>query len=236
MNINKEIEINVSDALTERPVRFSVGRQRFSLHPATLGKMQLLKNLYLSIDIDEKLYHLNTAKELLQVCRGQPDVVCQIVSLSTFRSKADLLDADKVAWRAHYFAQHLSVEDLATLLSLILSADSTDEFFAYFGLDKERLKRQEISRIQGEGSSVTFGGRSIYGLLIDFACQRYGWTLDYILWDISLVNLNMLLSDAITTVYLSEEERKQLGMAGGGVINADDPANNRLLRELIKEG
>lgn len=235
MNINKQIEIDVSDAITERPVRFSIGPQQFSLHPPTLGKMQLLKNLYLYIDIDERLYQLNTDKELLQICRTQSDVVCQIVAYSTFRSKADLLDADKVMNRARFFAENLSAEDLATLLTLILTVDRTDEFVTYFGLDKEHLKRQEISRLKGDGSSVTFGGRSIYGLLIDFACQRYGWTLDYILWDISLVNLNMLMTDAITTIYLSDEERKQLGMSGGGVINADDPANNELLRELIRE-
>ena len=66
-------------------------------------------------------------------------------------------------------------------------------------------------------------GKSIYGLLVDFACQRYGWTLDYILWGISLVNLNMLFADAITTVYLNDEERKKLGMSNGEVIDADDP-------------
>lgn len=235
MVINKQAEMNVSDAITERPVRFSVGSRQFAVHPPTLGRMQLLKSLYLSIDVDEGLYNADVTRELLQVCRNQTDVVTQIVTYSTFRSKTELLDADKVAQRARYFEENLSVEDLATLLSLILSGDRTEEFLSYFGLDKERLKRQEISRVKGEGSSVTFGGRSIYGLLIDFACQRYGWTLDYILWDISLVNLNLLMSDAITTVYLSDEERKQLGMNGGGVINADDPANNALLRELIRE-
>lgn len=235
MNINKQIEIDVSDAITERPFRFSVGEQCYSIYPPTLGKMQLLKNLYLSINVDERLFNANMSQELLQVCRNQKEVVCQIVAYSTFQSKAELLNADKVICRTRHFEQNLSIEDLATLLSLILSSDRTDEFIGYFGLDKERLKRQEIGRIKGDGSSVTFGGRSIYGLLIDFACQRYGWTLDYILWGISLVNLNMLMSDAITTVYLSDEERKQLSMTGGGVINADDPANNALLRELIRE-
>lgn len=75
----------------------------------------------------------------------------------------------------------------------------------------------------------------LYGLLIDFACQRYGWTMDYVLWGISYVNLNMLFADAITTVYLSEEERKKLGRGDGEVINADDPRNRDLIRRMISE-
>ena len=72
-------------------------------------------------------------------------------------------------------------------------------------------------------------------MLIDFACQRYGWTMDYVLWSISYVNLRMLLEDAITTVYLSDDERKKLGRGDGEVINADDPANRDLVRRMISE-
>ncbi len=45
----------------------------------------------------------------------------------------------------------------------------------------------------------------------------------------------MLFADAITTVYLTDDERKQLGMGFGQVINADDPANRELIREMISE-
>ncbi len=78
-------------------------------------------------------------------------------------------------------------------------------------------------------------GKSIYGLLIDFACQRYGWTMDYVLWGISYVNLNMLFADAITTVYLSDEERKKLGRGDGRMVDADDPKNRDLIRKMISE-
>ena len=79
------------------------------------------------------------------------------------------------------------------------------------------------------------GGKSIYGLLIDFACQRYGWTMDYVLWGISYVNLNMLFADDITTVYLSDEERKKLGRGDGRMVDADDPKNRDLIRKMISE-
>jgi len=83
--------------------------------------------------------------------------------------------------------------------------------------------------------SITFGGKRIYGLLIDFACQRYGWTMDYVLLGISYVNLNMLFVDAITTVYLNDEERKKLGRGDGRMANADDPKNRGLIRKMISE-
>ena len=55
------------------------------------------------------------------------------------------------------------------------------------------------------------------------------------LWSISYVNLSLLLADAITTVYLSDDERKKLGRGDGEVINADDPANRDLVRRMISE-
>lgn len=230
-----KIENNLSDAIIEKPIRFNVGDHHYSIHPPTLGKMQLLKELYHVIDVNSKLLAENPLAETLRIAKENPDIVSQIISYSTFKAKNGLLDSARVMQRARLFADNMSAEELATILSLILSADHTEEFIMYFGLDKERLKRQEISRLKGDGNSITFGGRSIYGLLIDFACQRYGWTLDYVLWEISLVNLNMLMADAITTVYLSDEERKQLGRGVGEVINADDPRNRELIREMIRE-
>ena len=49
--MDKQIEINVSDALTETPVRFRIGKRDFSIYPPTLGKTQILKKLYLELDI-----------------------------------------------------------------------------------------------------------------------------------------------------------------------------------------
>ena len=71
--------------------------------------------------------------------------------------------------------------------------------------------------------------------MIDFACQRYGWKMNHLLWEISYANLKMLMADAITTIYLSEEERKLLGKSVGEVINGDDPINRELVREMIRE-
>jgi hypothetical protein len=59
--------------------------------------------------------------------------------------------------------------------------------------------------------------------------------MDYVMWGISYANLKMLMADAITTIYLSEEDRKLLGKGAGEVINADDPRNRELIRRMIGE-
>lgn len=235
MELNKEIEMNISDAIIERPVNFSIGKNKLSLYPPTLGKMQILKNLYLSMDINMELLAMSPLAETLRICREKPELVCQIIAYSTFNDKKSILDIQKVLIRARLFQDNISVENLVTILTIILSNDKIEEFIHYFEIDADRELKKQISRIKGEGSSITFGGKSIYGLLIDFACQRYGWTMDYVLWGISHVNLNMLFADAITTVYLSDEERKKLGHGDGKVINADDPKNKELIRKIISE-
>lgn len=233
--MDKQIEINVSDAITELPIRFRIGKKEFSIYPPTLGKTQILKKLYLELDINEGLLTINPLAETMRVCKEYPDIVCRIIGYSTFSDKKSLLNTGRVFQRAAFFKDNTSVEDLATILSVVFSNDKTEEFIKYFEIDTDRELKARISKIKGEGSSITFGGKSIYGLLVDFACQRYGWTMDYVLWGISYVNLNMLFADAITTVYLTDEERKQLGRGGGVVINADDPDNKDLMKRMISD-
>lgn len=235
MSFNKKIEMNISDAIVERSVNFRIGTSKFCLYPPTLGKMQILKNLYFSMDINMDFLALNPLAETLRICSEKAEAVCRIIAYSTFSDKKEIQDIENVFQRAKFFQDHASAEDLATILTIVLSNDKIEEFIQYFGIDTDRELKTQISRIKGDSSSITFGGKSIYGLLIDFACQRYGWTMEYVLWGISYVNLNMLFADAITTVYLSDEERKKLGRGDGRVINADDPRNKDLVRKIISE-
>lgn len=168
--MDKQIEINVSDALTETPVRFRIGKKEFSIFPPTLGKTQILKKLYLDLDVNAGLLALNPLAETMRVCREYPDIVCRIISYSTFSDRKSLLNVEKVYQRAAFFKESASMEDLATLMSVIFSSDKTEEFIKYFGIDVDREEKARIGKIKGEGNSLTFGGKSVYGLLIDFAC------------------------------------------------------------------
>lgn len=67
------------------------------------------------------------------------------------------------------------------------------------------------------------GGRSLWGSIFDVLLTKYSWTLDYLLWDISYVNVQMLLSDTISFIDKDSE-----------VIDADDPKNRERIREEFK--
>lgn len=117
--MDKQFEINVSDALTETPVRFRIGKRDFSIYPPTLGKTQILKKLYLELDINAGLLALNPLAETMRVCKEYPDIVCRIISYSTFADRKNLLNVEKVYQRAAFLKDNTSVEDLATILSVI---------------------------------------------------------------------------------------------------------------------
>ena len=228
------LEMNIADTIIERPVGFNIGSRQFYLYPPTLGMIYHFARLFKSLEADARLISANPYLEAIRLCTEKKEIVCRILSNYTFNRKEDVFDGIKVEVRAKEFSE-LAAEELATIFTIVLSGDNTEEFIKYFGIDKERLERSRIAAVKKDNSSVTFGGNSTYGTLIDFACQRYGWTMDYVMWGISYANLKMLMADAITTVYLSEEERKLLGKSVGEVINADDPRNRELMRRMIGE-
>lgn len=236
MEDRERIEMDISDAIIERPVAFNVSNRNFFMYPPTLGKTYLLTRLFKSLDANVKAISINPYMEALRLCQTKKSIVCRILSYYTFNNKEDVCDNSKVESRAKWFECELDNEELSTFFVLILSGDNTDEYIKYFGIDKEREERKRIADLKKDSSSISFGGNSTYGTLIDFACQRYGWTMNYVVWGISYVNLKMLMADAVTTIYLSAEERKQLHIFDNKeYINADDPKNKEMIRELLND-
>lgn len=230
------LEMNIADTIIERPIGFSVGKRSYFIYPATLGKTYLLARLFKSLDADEKVIATNPYLEAMRLSETKKEIVCRILAYHTFNRKNDILDNTKVEQRTKMLEKNLNTEDLATILVLILSGDNTEEFIRYFGIDKERVEKNRIYKVKDSKGSISFGGKSTYGTLIDFACQRYGWSMDYAVWGISYANLKMLMADAITTIYLSEDERKKLNIHDDSeVINADDPKNREFIRRMLSE-
>lgn len=230
------LEMNIADTIIERPVGFSVGKRNFFIYPITLGKTYLLARLFKSLEADNKVIATNPYLEAMRLSETKKETVCRILAYHTFNRKDDILNNAKVEQRAKMFEKNLDTEELATILVLILSGDNTEEFIRYFGIDKERSEKNCIYQVKDSQGSISFGGKSTYGTLIDFACQRYGWSMDYVVWRISYANLKMLMADAITTIYLSEDERKKLNIYDDSeVINADDPKNKELVRRMLSE-
>nr|DAQ59861.1 MAG TPA: hypothetical protein [Caudoviricetes sp.] len=236
MENDELIEMNITDAIIERPLGFCIGKERFYLFPITLGKMLLISKLMKELDINDSNISVNPYLEALRLCDAKKEVVCRILSYHSFDNKADIFNNSKVEGRLHLFLDKLSQEEIATMLVLVLSSDSMKPFIDHLGIDEEIGLKKKLSELREDRHNLIFGGHSAYGLLIDSACQRYGWTMEYVVWGISYINLKMLMADKIESVPLTDEEMKQLHIFDNkNYINADDPKNRNLIREMIND-
>lgn len=118
------------------------------------------------------------------------------------------------------------IEDrqIAMLVSVVLSVNRVPEIREHFGFDEEKKRLDAVMKAKkAEGNNVVFGGKSIWGSLIDFVAERYGWTLQYILWGISYSNLSLLMEDHVRSVYLTDDEMKKARIPKDNIlIKADD--------------
>ena len=69
--------------------------------------------------------------------------------------------------------------------------------------------------------------------MIDTVCNRYKWTFDYVVWEISYVNLQLLLKDSIKTIYLTDDEMKKLHV--NNLNNMIDGNNREEILRVIRE-
>ena len=188
-----------------------------------------------SLGFNTENLKFNVFAEMLKVCSTHKDDVCRILALYSFRRRYDLFDATLIENRTKEFAT-LDIEQLASVYMLTLGWTDVEMCAKHIGLDVERVMRERITAMQKKTSkTVSFGGRSVYGSLIDYACQRYGWTMQYVVWGISYANLQMLIADALNTAYLNDDEMRKLGVQNGDcqVLDGDDPQNAALIRQLF---
>lgn len=235
----KDPKDNINDKLTnailEKPIPFTVNGRYFFLYQPSLGVSLLTGQLLQSLQINPQLFTTSKELEILRVCSEQRDLVLRIVALHTFSYRSDVLREDKLSTRIKELDK-LDEAEAATLLVAILSWDGRqEEFIKHFKLDRERRTREKIHEYKKKkGGSLTFGGTSIYGVVLDAACERYGWELGYVLWGISALNLNMMLADSVLSVYLSKEEAKEAHVSTDGIyLDARDPNQLREIQRQI---
>lgn len=223
INLDEEI----LEAVLERPYGFSVNETRMYLYPVSLGKSILLSRLMLELGIDTDLLPKNHSLEALRVVSAHRDIACRIIAYCTANGKQEVFDTDFIARREKFLSHNLTDDELAQLLLIIYQYDKTAVFLKQLGLDRDQKEQAKISKLKNKGgNTVVFGGKSIYGSLISVACEKYGWTLDYVVWGISLVNLRMMLADSVNSVYLSDDEKKSAKVTvGQEVVNMDNPDN-----------
>ena len=223
---------DISDVLIERPISFSIKNKRFMLYHPTLGKLQLMTRLFDVIGLgrlkpNDDIYYFS-----FSVANTKRDECLRLIAYSTLPEN-ECLDEGRVRKRIESFGS-LDTEDIATILITVFTIDKTEEIMHYFGMDEEAKRLEKVSKIKSKSSkgSLSFGGKSIWGSLIDAACERYGWSYQYVLWGISYSNLRLLLADQIRTLFLTDEERKKAHIpADGRIIKGDDA---KAMEQFIK--
>jgi nitrate reductase beta subunit len=128
MNIEKQIEMAVSDAVTEKPIELKIGSRKFKINPPTIGKMQILSKYYLMLDLDEEKLQENPQLEAMRVCRDKSDIVTELMAVATFNNKDDLLNSDKIKERAEYFKWNSKVEEFSIVLLALLTQTQYENF------------------------------------------------------------------------------------------------------------
>lgn len=224
----------MEDTIMGLPVLFSVDGHKLSLRPPSLGQAYLINR--------HREGMADNVRELFARERGDVRLldyrkaIGQVVAIATFRDKEDLLDPELLAARAGFLCEHLDDEDLFRLYDIVIAyLGDTGRFIKASGLEYDRKRLARIAKYKEAEGTFSFGGRTPYGSIIDRACERYGWTLDHVVWGISLTNLEMLLADGQSSCYLGKEDMRKLHIdSGREVIDMSDSKNNALLLRAVR--
>lgn len=226
---NGNIEQLMVDTVLENPKGFSIGNRKFYIYAPTLGKTLLFSRLFVKLKVNINMIKSLPVIEIMGLLKDkqQRGLILKAIVLNTFDRREDILNEDKCRVRAEYFDKHCNDEEITQLFIIVTSLDNTDDIVRHLGLDKQRKEINKICALKNKNNnSLTFGGTSLYGTILDMAANRYGWSLEYILWGISYTNLRLMLADAINTMYISDDERKKLGASiGQERVDMDDPKN-----------
>lgn len=230
------IEQKFTESVLERPVTFTLNGKYYYVFQPSLGISIMSSEMFRKISINKELLTFNYEYEMLRICSEYKETALRLIAIHTFKRRSDAIDEYKVAERVNELSV-LDEAEMSTLIKVIMEWETyTKDLVKYFGLDKERTERERIAKLKDEdSSSITYGGRSIYGAILDNAAERYGWELGYILWGISQINLNMMLQDSVQSVYLTDEERKSLHIRPkGNILKADDPNNIEAVKAFLR--
>lgn len=231
------IQLDFENCILEKPYGFSVGKERFYLYPVTLGKSIFLKSHIESLNIDFSNAADSTYDVALKAVKEHKDEVLFIIAVYTIGKARHCLYTEVRNARIEELAKSCNEEDLTTLLILCLTKDKNIKAFReYLHLDTDNIRKQVVLDAKKSNDNIyTFGGKSILGSFIDVILERYHWSYQYVLWEISLETLQMLMMDKISTIYLTDEEKKNCHVPNdtNNSVMADDPNNNAMLESMF---
>ena len=91
---------------------------------------------------------------------------------------------------------------------------------ASFTSSAKRAKKKR----QRSKSGREYGGCSVWGGVLDPILSKYHWTLDYVLWEVSFVNVTMLQLDEFTVI---DEEKDKNPKANSSKEGANSKSKRR---------
>ena len=199
-----------SDIVMEAPHTFSTGKKTYSLYPLTLGKLMLVQRQLEGMEMSAEGISQWPVMEVVKTVREHRESCLLVIYYATAKDKAECFDVKRIRKTVDELSKTLTDEDIATLMVYILTDDKTEKVKSHYGIDKENGAMNSVLKAKSQGGSMSFGGKTLIGAVIDQACERYGWTVDYVVWGISYSTLRLLMADRVNTLYLSEDERNKV--------------------------
>jgi len=228
-----------TDILLERRHEFSVDGKMYHIAPPSLGKLFVLQGLIANIGINEKLLASMPNVELLRVAEAHKHECCELIAYATCDTREQLCNVAEIERRTRHFEFHLDNAEIATLLVATFSHNRHHQFMDDAGITKERERMAAVARHKEKGGGIAFGGKTLFGQLIDPACERYGWTYEYAVWGISAAVLELMMADKVTEVFLTDEEKKKIPkhlIETEDIVSGDDPKNWKRMEQIMNMG
>lgn len=224
-----------TDILLERRHEFKVHDALYTLYPPSLGITTMIKASLDGIGIDWESLATAPAFALLPLIENRPLDCCRIIALATCRGRDEAMSSKVVDAKAKQIAKWLRPDEIMSLLLIAITNNRVAEFLKESGIEKEGEKIRKVASYK-KNDIPMFGGKTLFGQLIDPACERYGWSYEYVVWGISYAALTALMADKVTSIILTDEEKKNVPkrlLETEDAINGDDQKNWAKVQQLM---
>lgn len=215
------LELGTTLALTDK-TGHRIGA--LTLRAPSLGMTLYIARQARALEMDSEMLRLNPALESARQVEIHRAEVVSLIATAALWGRDEVIGDSRSRRSVERQLARLADDALSSLLLAVMQPVDVSELLKLHRLDKEREYLRRAVNARSAGSTLDFGGLTIWGGIIDSACERYGWTMDYVLWGISLANLQMLMADRPTSVYLTDKERRGVHVPSdrSDVIRAED--------------
>ena len=230
-----KLEYAIADIIIEKPHDFKIGRKQYRLYPVTLAKQHLLKRYIDVLSINRDNLSKNAYLEIIRVVKEHKRECCEILAIHTApNTYKDLYNNQAIAERRNVFL-NVADSDIAGTLVQLLIGDDLNLIIKETGIAEENKRLSEIIKLKEKTgkNSLSFGGKTSFGSFIG-RLKELGFSTNEILYERGFSFLSLMLSDKITSIYLTDDELNEIPeKAGGNLIDANDPhAMDKLKKAL----